>query len=361
MALLVRATLVAMLVAAPIARANGAGLYDLMYYAERVSCRDDLAFCFSADGSQRRDGSHQRGTALISRSGSRHPQGLFLYLELDLSGERRGVLELDLPFGASTVAPLARYREFSADALLFDATKVIGTVEIDPNGCPCGDGRIELELSDLGEDGIANTDDDQYRRISRGRFSASKTFCRNPRVLPFGDQLAAQRTGVCQALPRVQQPPSEPSTYDPYGDPYVDPTVYGEAHVGCGAESPPPDADQDEGCGGDEPDYDSDSGCDGDAEPASDGSAGCDGDTNSGDCSDADGCSSDSGASCADDGCAGDATIGPSGTVVLRTDIVTMALFLLFHLRPRRRSATRGGKVRTKSCDGLQADPSDTR
>ncbi len=276
------------------------------------------------------------GIAFLSRAASQFGgSGLYLYLELQRPGGVVGVLELDLPAAAGGAAPHAVYQELRGGVKLFSSGLRAGRVELPSSeSCPCQDLRLELVFTDLGPDGIAGTDDDRTRRLSRGVVAASESFCLGPQLLSIAspDTLEVGRT--CHA-PFAPAPSGGGGTSS--GGGYVGGGYHESVEVGCSGE--PAYEQEDTGCdgsGGSDYDYDGSSGCDGDG--LSDSSSGCDG----GDFGDsASGC--DGGGSSAS--CAGDAFAavrpGPRRSPArarLLGALLPFALFAAFTVYLRRRS-----------------------
>jgi hypothetical protein len=233
------------------------------------------------------------------------PDGLFLYFELARDDGATATVEIDVPtrsVGAVEELPVVSYVENDASGqTVFSAASVRGRVEVaaDPIGerCACADGRLELGLSDPGEDGVSGTGDDRARRLTRGLYGWETTFC-----IPAQQMELPEREVEVEVIERCPRPPTEPGSGEPSRPIRVD------ADPGCGETTP---GGSGEGC---ESSSSADSGCESDSSSSCEGdgggdgggvSAGCEGDSSSGGCegdTGGEGCSGDSGGgSCSGD------------------------------------------------------------
>jgi len=281
--------------------ASEMGKIELDLYPVDVECDATSLECRDARGDVAVP-AHYDTWMFASTETSSFEDGLFMTFELPTE---RGVayVELDLPrHSDAETAGTFSYRELRGPERVFESTSARGRIELasDMQGatCDCGDGRLELELVDPGEDGALGTDDDAVRRLSRARFGWGERFCIEPRTLiePEGERPAIAVVDRCPRtgpLP-TPAPPADAGTTEWRTDPTDD-------DASCSSSS-----SSDSGCGSDSSSS-SDSGCDCEGDSSSSGS-GCEGDSSS---SSGSGCDGDSSSG---SGCDGDATPGTAAS-----------------------------------------------
>lgn len=318
------------------------GIFDVDVYDGDVECAADGRACVDAYGEEAVFETPAAFAFLTTETSAHHPDGLFLYFEVERGGGVVGRGELDIPLGDEGTTTFAyredlreteesedrEDREDREDEPVFVAVSATGVIEVPEEvrgeQCDCLDGRLELEFTDAAGHTI---------RFSRGRFGWEDREC-IPRarftVLPEeGIEVLPRHCGgtryVSSSTGSTPPPPAERREY-----PSVPASSGGT--TSCDASGGSSCDGGDAGCSGDG------GGCEGDA-----GGGGCEGDTGGA------GCAGDAGGSgCAGDaggaGCAGDAggscrvggrrLIGPRGP---RQTGVLLALALGWILRPRRR------------------------
>jgi hypothetical protein len=129
-------------------------------------------------------------------------QGLLFRLQLRRSSGARAELLLDVPLGPGpgvTRAPLAALVETRGGEVVFKSTAVAGRIEVTrDDGCPCQTGRVELQFTSAGPDGVENTADDEVRSISRARLRRDgRPFCHQPEALAIKPGLLVVGTRSC--------------------------------------------------------------------------------------------------------------------------------------------------------------------
>jgi len=310
------------------------GKTSVRIYDEAVVCHEH-AGCLSQTQTQVPSEDHNVA-AYISRQASRYGDGgLYVYFEIRRTSGAVVLVELDVPTtnraGATARAPHYIYREYKGGKKIFDATRVRGKVEVPISStCPCQDGRLELEFTDLGPDKVHGTLDDRVRRLSRGYFGLISSSCRYARLTSIGQQKArVEVAGIGHCPGKSSAPDNNSSSSGSSGYYYDDHDHY----VGCTGYPEDDDyyyEDTDEtGCGGDdtyqEEDY---SGCEGDSWDSGDSAdfEGCEADSS--DFGDGGGCEGDSAdigsggcegdSSSADMSCEGDAWAGVPGQKMKR-------------------------------------------
>lgn len=258
------------------------GGFRLEIYENTASCDVAAGLCYDADG---RELAQQKlvGSALVSRLASTFArEGLLFSTTTPLRDGRIAVLEFDAstyPMPGET--PRVYYSEHRGSIQVFRATHITGQITLPPlSECPCSEGRMELEIIDAGEDGIAGTEDDQQRRITRGLISMSGRYCTTGTMLPISETLEVDgmRCLIPNGQPSSRAPDLPPGHYDTdyYGGCHGDYQYYDDTPTddgGCGGEEPASYGD--EGCDGDEFDSGSSSGCESDSsDTACEGSSG---------------------------------------------------------------------------------------
>ena len=262
------------------------GMIRVRIYDEAVICNVN-AGCLSLTQTQV-PSEEQYVSAYISRQASRFGAGgMYLYFEMRRSSGAVALVEMDVPTtnkaGGAAMAPHYVYREYKGSKKVFDGTSVRGKVEAPSSAtCPCQDGRLELEFTDHGPDGVLGTTDDRVRRLSRGYFGLLSTSCRYAQLTNIEQQkkrVVVAGIGHCPGKSKGNNSSSSSSGSSGY---YYDDDPY----VGC-AGYPEDDYyyedDADEtGCGGDDTYQDDEySGCEGDSWDSGDSSSaeGCDADS----------------------------------------------------------------------------------
>ena len=279
-------------------------------YDEAVICNEN-AGCLSLVQSQV-PSEDLNVSAYISRQASRFgPGGLYLYFEARRTSGAVALMEMDVPTtnsaGASVRTATYIYREYKGGKKVFDATSVRGKIEVPSSStCRCQDGRLELQFTDHGPDGVLGTPDDRVRRLSRGYFGLISSSCRYARLTNIEqqkDRVEVAGIGHCPGKSSSSNTNSSSSGNSSYydDDPYVGCAGYPEDDYYYDDEA------EDTGCGGDdtyqEEDY---SGCEGDSWDSGDSSSteGCEADST--DFGDGGGCEGDS-PDIGSGGCEGDA------------------------------------------------------
>jgi hypothetical protein len=263
-----------------------------------------------------------RGFAFVTtETSAHHPDGLFVYFEIERTDGSLGRGELDVPLDGEGEAVVS-YTEILGSETVFVAEEAIGIVEVPEEAlgeqCDCLDGRFELVLYDA---------EGQTRRLSRSRFGWEDAPCAvRARFTDLGDTLTVIPRTCGDGVIRRSGIDDPPSTHDP------DPPRYDHYDDGCDTSACSGTAGSSAGCGGG-----SASGCD-----SGGGSGGCDGGGGGGcegDVGGAGGCAGDTGGS---GGCAGDTGgcrvarhrhVGPRGP--LQT-MLLIAAALAWVIRPRR-------------------------
>ena len=279
-------------------------------YGQRVTCDAVAGECRAPGGAAVAFEDHQvRG--YVSRAASQYGAGgLYVHFQLPRPGGAVAVVELDVPAGVGAggkaLSPLLIYREYRGGVSVFDGASVWGVVEVPMDGsCPCQDGRLELVFRGRGSDGKLGTDDDQWRRLSMGRFGQAGG-CRRAQVREVrqGDGLLVDGLYSCPGS-------QHGGGYQGGGGDVYEEDLY---YTGC---EPPPDEQWDEaGCEGDTSDSSWESeGCEGDSGGGDDwDTEGCGGDSGGGDDWDTEGCGGDTGGGGEDLSCEGDAYAAAPGS-----------------------------------------------
>jgi hypothetical protein len=253
----------------------------------------------------------------LSTDGVIASPGFYLFFELQRSSSTWVVVTLDLPTGMGGAAsgasggggvPRASYFEVADGKTVFSAARISARIELPADllglsstPCGCADGRLELLAVDAGPDGVVDTADDRFRRLSGGRFGWGPVgFCLASRVL---DLHAGIEVGA--ALPCSPAGGSSGS-----GGGGGSSSGWGSHGSGSGSHGGGSSGEVDVavdvgGCGGDESDFE-DSGCEGDSADAG-GDAGCD------DGGSSSGCEGDSGSCDGGGGDLGDCSGGGGG------------------------------------------------
>ena len=305
------------------------GMASMRIYDDAVICNEN-AGCLSLTQTQV-PSEDQHASAYISRLPSRYGAGgMYVYIELRRTSGAVALLEMDIPTtnkaGASAAAPHYLYREFKDGRKVFHAHSVRGKIEAPTSAsCACQDGRLELEFTDHGADGVKGTLDDRVRRISRGYFGLLASSCRYARLTNIEQQKQRVEVASIGHCPGKASGSDNSSSSGSSGGTYY----HDDYYTGC-AGAPENDdyyyEDPDEtGCGGDDTYQEEDpSGCEGDSWDSGDSSSsggGCEGDSM--DMGDGGGCEGDSpdlgSGGCegdsagADMSCEGDAWAGAPG------------------------------------------------
>ena len=299
-------------------------------YDEAVICNEN-AGCLSLIQNQVPSEDHNVAAYISRQASSFGPGGLYLYFEVRRTSGAVALVEMDVPTsnqaGPSTRTATYVYREYKGNQKVFDADSVRGKIEAPSSStCPCQDGRLELQFTDHGPDGVLGTPDDRVRRLSRGYFGLISSSCRYARLANIEQQKGrVEVAGIGHCPGKASSSNSSSSSSGRSGYYYDD-----DPYVGCAGY--PEDDDyyyddsEDTGCGGDDTYQDDEySGCEGDSWDSGDSSSmeGCEADsTDFGDSGGCEGDSSDMGSGgCegdsagADMSCEGDAWAGaPSGS-----------------------------------------------
>ena len=346
---------------------DGAGYGEVVLYDQPVVC-DALADSCRTPGGAAAPFVYHKTIVFLSRGASQYGKnaGIYLHMEIYRGNGATGVLELDVPtgYGVSLKArdPLVSYMEFAGNKRVFQSTRARGKVEVPLEAaCPCQDGRLELVLTDPGNDGKLDTVDDRVRRLSRGLFGASGTTCQQPKMHTVVTDREVEVSGLVNCV--LDPAPSSSGGNRGGGDYYYDDTSGGcVVHDDGGCDGDTYDdgsSSSDYGSGGCEGDSSSSSdddsgGCEGDSSSSSDDdSGGCEGDSSSSSYDDSGGCegdSSSSSSSCEGDAYAAGPTFrrGPAHGALRQIQRalglgfpITCALAIILTHRSRRRRATR--------------------
>jgi hypothetical protein len=305
------------------------GKVELELFDRPVLCDAARNICLPAGGTGPAVPELSWHETFVSRGASRYGEaGIYLYFEIPRVAGAVAHVELDFPTGSGVGGPAGgpflSYREYLGDRLVFRSTAVHGRIEVPAHQtshggpvCDCEDGRFELVFTAPGADGQTGTEDDQVRRVSRGRYSwDSDFFCRAAKLMDVSPELID--IAALYECPYPVPSSSGSSGGGSYGGSY-------ETDVGCEAEDD--GYYEDTGCDGDTSDdygSSSDYGCEGDSSDyGSSSDVGCEGD------------SSDYGSS-ADIGCDG----GSAGAASCEGDALAA-------LHPPRRSRGRARIVST--------------
>ncbi|RLB50172.1 MAG: hypothetical protein DRJ42_19435 [Deltaproteobacteria bacterium] len=299
------------------------GLFVADVYEGQVECTLDGQACLDEAGIEAPYETPSGFAFLTTETSQHHPDGLFVYFELERAGGIVGRGELDIPLGDEGV-PTFAYTEERDGETVFVAEDARGVLEVPEEAlgedCECLDGRLELVFTDGAGDVI---------RLSRGRFGWEDREC-IPRVrfTELTDELVVIPRS-CNAVRRVVGPTESGSSVSWEDDRYPSESSFGRASTSsCGGAG--------SGCSGD-----GGGGCESDGGGCESGGGGCEGDTGGAGCAgDAggSGCSGDAGGA----GCAGDAgscrvggrrRVGPRGP---QQTAVLVLLALAWTLRPRR-------------------------
>ncbi|MBW2460676.1 MAG: hypothetical protein JRH11_03450 [Deltaproteobacteria bacterium] len=300
------------------------GLFVADVYEGQVECTLDGHACLDEAGMEAPYESPSGFAFLTTETSQHHPDGLFVYFELERAGGILGRGELDIPLGDEGV-PTFAYTEERDGETVFVAEHARGVLEVPEEAlgedCECLDGRLELVFTDGAGDVI---------RLSRGRFGWEDREC-IPRVrfTELSDELVVIPRS-CNVVRRIVGPTESASPVSREDDRYPSESSFGRASTSsCGGAGSGCSGDGGGGCESDG------GGCDGG------GGGGCQGDTGGAGCAgDAggSGCSGDVGGA----GCAGGAgscrvggrrRIGPRGP---QQTAVLVLLALAWAVRPRR-------------------------